>query len=110
MRHTLRDFPGLDHLFLDRKLLWPALSALLLLCALLVYWRFLVFRAVASPIVIHDSVYGISSRTGNIIANASYIDKQPFDGITINIPATWGLVAPGSVWTYNDISPSWLER
>jgi hypothetical protein len=84
----------------------PLASAL---CALLVYWRFLVFRAVDCPIVIHDSAYGISSRTGNIIANASYIDNQPFDGITINIPATWGLLAPGSVWTYNDIYPSWLE-
>ena len=66
-------------------------------------------HAVASPIVIHDSAYGISSRTWNITANASYIDNQPFDGITINISATWGLLAPGSVWTYNDIYPSWLE-
>jgi len=109
MRRASRDFLGLDQLLLDRKLLWLALSALLLLCALLVYWRFLVFRAVARPFVIHDSVYGISSQARNIIANASYIDNQPFDGITINIPATWGLLAPGSVWTYNDIYPSWLE-
>jgi hypothetical protein len=28
------DFLRLDHLLLDRQLLWPALSALLLLCAL----------------------------------------------------------------------------
>ena len=56
----------------------------------------------------HECSYGTASRTSNIIANARWIDSLPFDGITINIPATWGLLTPGSVWTYNDIYPNWL--
>jgi hypothetical protein len=46
---------------------------------------------------------GMSSRTGPILKNLSYIDSLPFDGIMINIPATWGLLAPGNVADYNGI-------
>jgi hypothetical protein len=58
----------------------------------------------------HDQKGGISSRTGPILNNLSYIDSLPFDGITINIPATWGLLAPGNIADHNEISATGLAR
>jgi hypothetical protein len=60
----------------------------------------------AVPLIIHSG--GISSRTGNILKNLAYIDSLPFDGITINIPVTWGNLAPGNVASYSDIYTNWL--
>jgi hypothetical protein len=60
----------------------------------------------AVPLIIQSG--GISSRTGNILKNLAYIDSLPFDGITINIPATWDTLAPGVVASYSDIYDNWL--
>lgn len=78
-----------------------------------VSFLFLLFNFVATgfaaPLLIHDSAYGTDSRTQNILTNLAYIDSLPFDGITINIPATWGNLAPGNVASYSGIYTGWLE-
>jgi hypothetical protein len=66
-------------------------------------------RTIASPIIVHFNGDGIANCTSNILANASYIDSQPFDGITINISPTWDLLAPGQVYTYDQIYGPWLQ-
>jgi hypothetical protein len=66
-------------------------------------------NAANQRIIVHDQAGNVlSSRTNNILKNLSYIDSLPFDGITLNIPATWTLLAPGNVANYNDIYGQWL--
>jgi hypothetical protein len=62
----------------------------------------------SNRILIHNQGNSLSNRTSNILANRAYVDSLPFDGITLNIPATWSLLAPGNVASYSDIYTNWL--
>ena len=50
----------------------------------------------------------LSARTQFITQNEAHIDTLPFDGITVNIPAGWSAMSPGSCITRADLI-TWLE-
>src|SRR4051794_16794865 len=37
----------------------------------------------------------LAARTPNLVANADYIDRLPFDGLTVNVPASWSAMQAG---------------
>lgn len=51
---------------------------------------------------------GVAARTQSILANADHIRSLPFDGITVNIPASWAWMSPGVTVTRAE-ARLWLE-
>ena len=49
------------------------------------------------------------ARTQSILRNLDFILAQPFDGVVLNIPASWSVMQPGVTLTYDSIYRSWLE-
>jgi hypothetical protein len=48
------------------------------------------------PYVIYlDGYSGDGARTPSILENLSYLESLPFDGIVLDIPATWNVMKPG---------------
>jgi RTX calcium-binding nonapeptide repeat (4 copies) len=52
-------------------------------------------------------VSDVSARTQFILANEAHIDSLPFDGIVVNIPASWSQMSPGAVVLEADVR-AWL--
>ncbi len=52
-------------------------------------------------------VSDVSARTQFILPNAAHIENLPFDGIVVNIPASWSQMTPGVVVTEADVR-EWL--
>lgn len=63
---------------------------------------------VPSPVPLILFTSGIQARTSAILANADYIRSLPFDGITVNIPASWSWMSPGAVITRAE-ARLWLQ-
>ena len=61
----------------------------------------------APPLII-AFVSDVSARTQFILPNAAFIKSLPFDGIVVNIPASWSQMTPGVVVTAADVH-DWLE-
>jgi hypothetical protein len=53
-------------------------------------------------------VADVSARTQFILPNADHINSLPFDGIVVNIPASWSSLSPGAVVTEADVK-FWLD-
>ncbi len=53
-------------------------------------------------------VADVSARTQFILPNADHINSLPFDGIVVNIPASWSSMSPGAVVTEADVKV-WLD-
>jgi RTX calcium-binding nonapeptide repeat (4 copies) len=64
------------------------------------------------PLVAHAPliayVADVSARTQFILPNANYINSLPFDGIVVNIPASWSNMSPGAAINEADVR-TWLE-
>ncbi len=60
----------------------------------------------AAPLVLDEGCCGTSSRPWTMADHLGYIDTLPFDGIALNIPATWDLMTPGASLSYATISDS----
>jgi Ca2+-binding RTX toxin-like protein len=52
-------------------------------------------------------VADVSARTQFILPNEAHINSLPFDGIVVNIPASWSSMSPGAVVTEADVR-TWL--
>ncbi len=50
----------------------------------------------------------LSARTQFILENRAYIESLPFEGMVINIPASWNAMSPGVIVTEADVR-EWLE-
>jgi hypothetical protein len=53
-------------------------------------------------------VADVSARTQFILPNEEHINSLPFDGIIVNIPASWSAMSPGAVVTEADVK-YWLD-
>lgn len=53
-------------------------------------------------------VSDVSARTQFILPNADFIKSLPFDGIVVNIPASWSQMSPGVVISAADVH-DWLD-
>jgi hypothetical protein len=53
-------------------------------------------------------VADVSARTQFILPNEGHINSLPFDGIVVNIPASWSSMSPGAVIIEADVK-SWLD-
>jgi RTX calcium-binding nonapeptide repeat (4 copies) len=53
-------------------------------------------------------VADVSARTQFILPNADHINSLPFDGIIVNIPASWSSMSPGAIVTEADVK-FWLD-
>jgi hypothetical protein len=53
-------------------------------------------------------VADVSARTQFILPNEAHINSLPFDGIVVNIPASWSSMSPGAVVTEADVK-YWLD-
>jgi hypothetical protein len=53
-------------------------------------------------------VADVSARTQFILPNEDHINSLPFDGIIVNIPASWSSMSPGAVVTEADVK-FWLD-
>lgn len=49
----------------------------------------------------------VSARTQFILENRAYIESLPFEGMTVNIPASWNAMTPGVIVTLADVR-EWL--
>ena len=49
----------------------------------------------------------LSARTPAILKNRSYLESLPFEGMVINIPASWNAMTPGAVVSADDVQ-TWL--
>jgi hypothetical protein len=58
------------------------------------------------PLILFTS--GVQARTQFILPNAEYIRSLPFDGITVNIPASWSWMSPGVTITRAEVR-EWLQ-
>ena len=61
-----------------------------------------------TPPLLIAFVSDVSARTQFILPNAAFIKSLPFDGIVINIPASWSQMSPGAVVTAADVH-DWLD-
>ncbi len=61
----------------------------------------------APPLII-AFVSDVSARTQFILPNVAFIKSLPFDGIVVNIPASWSQMTPGVVVIAADVH-DWLE-
>ncbi|MBA3704643.1 MAG: T9SS type A sorting domain-containing protein [Bacteroidetes bacterium] len=46
---------------------------------------------------------GVDTRTKCVIQNINTIESMPFDGMSLNMVASWGLMKPGQSFSYNAI-------
>jgi hypothetical protein len=53
-------------------------------------------------------VSDVSARTQFILPNATHINSLPFDGIVVNIPASWSSMSPGVTVSEADVR-QWLQ-
>ena len=61
-----------------------------------------------TPPLLIAFVSDISARTQFILPNAGFIKSLPFDGIVVNIPASWSQMSPGVVITAAEVH-DWLD-
>lgn len=61
-----------------------------------------------TPPLLIAFVSDVSARTQFILPNAAFIKSLPFDGIVVNIPASWSQMSPGVVITAADVH-DWLD-
>jgi hypothetical protein len=57
---------------------------------------------------LYGYVADVSARTQFILPNAEHINSLPFDGIIVNIPASWLSMTPGQVFTEENVR-YWLD-
>lgn len=50
----------------------------------------------------------LSARTPQLVRNAAHVDSLPFDGITVNVPASWAVMEPGARLDYREVHDKWL--
>jgi hypothetical protein len=50
----------------------------------------------------------LSARTPALVANTAHIETLPFDGFTVNIPASWSVMEPGARLAYGEVFDHWL--
>jgi hypothetical protein len=61
----------------------------------------------AAELILYQA--NLSARSGSILANLDFILSQPFDGIVLNIPASWSVMEPGVVLDYDSVHRPWLQ-
>src|SRR4051812_50116069 len=49
----------------------------------------------------------IAARTPNLMANSDYIDRLPFDGLTVNVTASWSVMQSGGRADDGGVDGSW---
>jgi hypothetical protein len=59
-------------------------------------------------LIYHDGNPGVGDRTFDILANLEHIESLPFDGIAIDIPASWQVMG-GQPLNYAQVYQDWLK-